>query len=269
MAKHAKVRHRYLKRTHDSKGEEKKDSKLRGVIFFIFLIVFLFSTINLIRWAIYNKKSSDVIEDIIEESFTEPVNQSENEVVSKNPVDFASLEEINSDSVAWIKIAGTSINYPIVQTTDNDYYLHNDIYKKYSTCGWIFMDFKNHEDFIDKNTVIYGHNIKSGLMFADLQKIYRNELGNEVTIEIYTPKEKLNYRVFSCYMKEPDDYAIKSNLVEESDQEKYIKEMLNRTSIVYNIVPDKTDKLLTLSTCDSTGKNRILVHSVYVGGEKF
>ena len=131
------------------------------------------------------------------------------------------------------------------------------------------MDYKNHEAFIDKNTVLYGHNIKSGLMFADLQKIYKNELGTDITIEIYTEAEKLEYKVFSSYMEEPEDYATKSNIVDEGAFGKYIKEMLKRSSILYNIVPDKEGKVLTLSTCDSTGKNRILVHAVYTGGENY
>lgn len=249
--------------------KRKKSGIRKSIIFLFFLIIFIFSSVNLIRWAVYNKKSYDLIDNIVEESFSENIEENNDEITNKNPVDFESLENLNSDTVAWIRIKDTSINYPILQTTDNDYYLHKDINKEYSTCGWIFMDFKNSETFIDKNTVLYGHNIKSGLMFADLQKVLKNELGNEVIIEIYTPTEKLNYRVFSTYMQQPDDYSIKSNIVEESDQDKYIKEMLKRTSIIYNIVPDKSDKLLTLSTCDNTGENRILVHSVYVGGEKF
>ena len=104
-------------------------------------------------------------------------------------------------------------------------------------------------------------------MFEPLEKVVNNELGKDITIEIYSETEKLNYKVFSSYIEDPEDYAIKSNIVTEEDQAKYITEMLKRSSIEYNLVPDKSDKLLTLSTCDNTGKKRILVHSVYVGGE--
>lgn len=286
MSRHVKEKNKYSKERAAEKIEKsdenfnekarrkkpqikKKKSYLKLIVFFIFLAIFIFSAINLIRWGIYNKKSANLIEDIIEESFSETDLEDNNEEISKNPVNFDSLKNINSDVVAWIKIDDTSVNYPIVQTTDNEYYLHKDINKNYSTCGWIFMDFKNSENFIDKNTVLYGHNIKSGLMFADLTKILNNKLGDEVTIEIYTPTEKLDYIVFSSYMEEPEDYAIKSNIVDEQAQEKYIKDMLQRSSIKYNVVPDKSDKLLTLSTCDSTGKNRILVHAVNINKEEF
>lgn len=247
--------------------KNKKKTILKIIFFILFLSIFIFSITNLIRWFIYNQKASNLSEEIIETTFNEEI-KNENDI-NENPVDFETLKKQNPDTVAWIKIEGTTINYPIVQSTDNDYYLHKDFNKEYSTCGWIFMDYKNSEKMIDKNTVLYGHNIKSGIMFADLQKILRNQLGNEVIIEIYTPVEKLNYRVFSSYLKEPDDYATKSNIVDDDVQEKYIKEMLKRSDTLYNLVPDKSDRLLTLSTCDSTGENRILIHSVYIGGESY
>lgn len=253
------------KRRRPFEGKNKKRLIIKLILIIILASIFIFSAVNLIRWAVYNTKSSSQIKEIIKEDFTEPESLEE----EKNPVNFESLKQKNEDVVAWIRIKDTSINYPIVQSKDNDYYLHKDIEKKYSTCGWIFMDYKNHEAFIDKNTVLYGHNIKSGLMFADLQKIYKNELGNEVIIEIYTPEEKLEYKVFSSYMEEPEDYATKSNIVDDVTFGKYVKEMLKRSSILYNIVPDKEGKALTLSTCDSTGKNRILIHAVYVGGENY
>ena len=258
-----KSKHVILKSFEEN--SKKKILIIKIVLLVIFASIFVFSAVNLARWAIYNTKSSNQIKEIIKEDFVELEKQEE----GKNPVDLNSLKEKNEDVVAWIRIKDTDINYPIVQAKDNDFYLHKDIEKKYSTAGWIFMDYKNHEAFIDKNTVLYGHNIKSGLMFADLQKIYKNELGTDITIEIYTEAEKLEYKVFSSYMEEPEDYATKSNIVDEGAFGKYIKEMLKRSSILYNIVPDKEGKVLTLSTCDSTGKNRILVHAVYTGGENY
>ena len=251
---------------HLKEKSKDKIKKWKIIAFSIFLIIFLFSFINLLRWFLYNNKTNNLINDMIEIGFS---NNSENTENVKNPINFENLKNVNSDIVGWIKIKNTEINYPIVKTNDNNYYLHRDINKEYNTCGWIFMDYKNSEDFIDKNTVIYGHNIKSGLMFEPLQKIVNNELGTDITIEIYTESEKLNYKVFSSYIREPEDYAIKSNIVTEEEQLKYITEMLKRSSISYELIPDKSDRLLTLSTCDNTGNKRILIHSVYIGGEKY
>lgn len=247
---------------HSKEKSKIKIKKWKIIAFTFFLIIFLFAFINLFRWFMYNKKTANLKEDMIQTAFT-----TETENTEENSINFEELKKVNSDIIAWIKIENTEINYPIVKTTDNEYYLHRDINKKYNTCGWVFMDYKNSVDFIDKNTVIYGHNIKTGLMFEPLEKVVNNELGKDITIEIYSETEKLNYKVFSSYIEDPEDYAIKSNIVTEEDQAKYITEMLKRSSIEYNLVPDKSDKLLTLSTCDNTGKKRILVHSVYVGGE--
>lgn len=249
----------------------------RNILLLVLIFIFSFSFINLFRWIKYNRQASSMAKTLKEDCFSENIeienirndNNSNVNKIFQNPIDFNALKEINEDVIGWIRIENTDIDYPIVQAEDNDYYLHRDINKKYSTCGWIFMDYKNTNSFIDKNTVLYGHNIKSGIMFYDLQKILDNKLGTNITIEIFTPGEKLEYRVYSSYLEEPEDYAIKSNLVEESDVQDYIKEMLDRSSILYNIVPDKTDKLITLSTCDSSGKNRIIIHGVYVNGQTY
>ncbi len=244
-----------------------------GILFLVFLILFIFGVVNLFRWGVYTFKSSSLAKKLVKMGFSQSTilnNENvENEKLKENPIDFDELKEHNEDTVAWITIADTSINYPIVQAENNEYYLHKDFNEKYSTCGWIFMDFRNTPSMVDKNTVIFGHNIKAGIMFADLQKVHANELGEKVVINIYTPTERLDYRVYSSYIREPDNYAIKSNIVDNATQYTYIQTMLERSDTIYNVVPDKTDKLITLSTCDSTGNNRVLVHGVYVGGETY
>lgn len=248
------------------KKRKHKTNLIKSIIFIIFLLTFIFSIVNLARWVIYNKKSENLIEKIIEDNFIEEKKSTES--IIKNPVNFEELKNINEDVVAWIKIAETTVNYPIVQAEDNEYYLQKDLNKKNSTCGWIFMNFKNNSDFSDRNTTIFGHNLKSGLMFKDLLKIYRNELGEDVKIEIYTQEEKMEFAVYSSYMIQPEEYATKV-ITTDKEQEEYITEILNRSSVTYNIVPSKRDKLITLSTCDNSGKNRVLIHGVYVSGERY
>lgn len=272
MAKHEnKHSKENIKGRNISSNLRKKDKPnenriIRIIIFVICLLIFIFSIVNLLRWVIYNKKSANLIQEVIEQNFTEEIPDTQGQVT--NPVNFEELKKTNEDVVAWIRIADTTVNYPIVQSEDNEYYLQRDFNKKYSTCGWIFMNFKNNSNFSDRNTTIFGHNIKSGLMFKDLLKIYRNELGNNVIIEIYTETEKMEFAVYSSYMIEPEEYATQVLTTDEQEEE-YISEILKRSSITYNIVPTKKDKLITLSTCDNSGKNRILIHGVYISGEKY
>ena len=258
----------------ENNGKNNKNNIIRIIIFLVCLSIFLFSTINLARWAYYNIKSKELNNNLSRTAFKQTtlndneVKENNSEDANQNEIiksfDLNSLKKVNEDAVGWIHIEGTNIDYPIVQAKDNDYYLHKDFNKEYSILGSIFMDWKNSDTFIDRNTVIYGHNIKSGMMFADLKNIYNGKLGQEIYIDIYTSTSCLKYKVYSSYMTDPEDYAIKSGIVKADEEQKYINEILKRSTIKYNVVPDKEDKLLTLSTCDSTGNKRILVHASLV-----
>ena len=128
---------------HSKEKSKIKIKKWKIIAFTFFLIIFLFAFINLFRWFMYNKKTANLKEDMIQTAFT-----TETENTEENSINFEELKKVNSDIIAWIKIENTEINYPIVKTTDNEYYLHRDINKKYNTCGWVFMDYKNS---VDKN----------------------------------------------------------------------------------------------------------------------
>ena len=236
------------------------------IVFIVCLVIFIQAISTLSKWFVNNKQSEKLISDLKKDVF---IVDDKDENTNKCPIDFEKLKSQNADTVGWIQIDDTNIDYPIVRADNNNYYLEKDFNKKWSSCGWIFMDYKNNGEFIDKNTVLFGHNLKSNYMFADLQKIFNGELDSNIIIKVYTPTELLKYRIFSCYMEEPEDYAIKSNLVLESETEKYINEMIKRSKYQYNVVPDKNGRLLTLSTCDKTGQSRILVHCVCISGEKY
>ena len=110
------------------------------------------------------------------------------------------LKKQNSDTVDWIQVDATKINYPVLQYTDNEYYLKHDIYGTYMITGWIFMDYRNDSTNLSKNTIIYGHNTRSGYMFGDLknaldsgwytspnnQIITFNTLNKEMTCRLYS-----------------------------------------------------------------------------------
>ena len=80
----------------------------------------------------------------------------------KNPIDFESLDAVNSDIIGWIRIGALDISYPVAQSEDNDYYLHRTFEKKDNFAGCIFVDFHNSSQFTDPNTIVYGHNMKDG-----------------------------------------------------------------------------------------------------------
>ncbi len=109
-------------------------------------------------------------------------------------VDFESLKQMNSDIVGWIYCPNTLINYPIVQGWDNDYYLTHLIDDSWNENGSIFMDYRNAPDFSDYNTLIYGHNMKTGAMFAELMN-YKTQSFYEEHPYIYILTPEQNYRM--------------------------------------------------------------------------
>ena len=160
--------------------------------------------------------------------------------------------------MAWIKIKDTSINYPVMQTSDNNYYLKNNFYKEYDNCGSIFLDYKS--NLTDKNIVIYGHNIKRGTMFADLENIVSGSLGNDINVELYMPDRKMEFKVFSSYIIDPENYAINTS-IKQNELDEFKKTLESRSSIKFESEYKTANQILTLSTCDRTGKKRVLIHA--------
>lgn len=238
----------------------KKSKKGNTILLIILILIFISSMSVVIYWIKSNYDLAKIEEEVISKVIT--VNeQQDNELKGHSiSVDFDSLEQINSEIKAWIYIKGTDINYPILQTKDNEYYLKRDIYKKYSSCGSIFLDCNSKENFLDDNTIIYGHNLKNQKMFADLGKIYNGDLGNKIEIEIYTKETFKKYEIMTVYMEEPNLEIIKRNFKGEEKQ-RYITNNVNKSKIKFEYIYRDADKLLTLVTCDSTGKNRIIVTS--------
>ena len=240
--------------------EKKKSSVFSFIVLVIAILIFIVSSVIIIKWLYETNKSKEVISKVISDVI--PNNNNENPNSSELTVDFDKLLAINSQVVGWIKIDGTSINFPIVKGNDNSHYLYYDIYNDRSQNGWIFMDYRNNENFEDYNTVIFGHNIKSGIMFSDLKKIYNQSVKSD--IYIYTKDGGVNiYKIYSCYLREPDSNAINVQINKEK-YEAFVNEMKSRSIYNYNVDYNLDSKTLTLSTCDSSGENRIIVHAMKI-----
>ena len=253
MAKHAK---RYAKHTTNAKKSEKrnrKSNKIQNIVLIIFIIIFLVSGFILLKWFLDTKKSDDKYKEL-----TQEVVSVDEEDSNENIIDFDKLKSINSDVVAWIKIDGTTINYPVMKTTDNNYYLKKNFYKEYDVCGSLFLDYRS--NLTDKNIVIYGHNIKRGIMFADLEKVVNGKLGNNIKIELYMPDRKMCFKVFSSYNIDPEDYAINTSIT-ENELDEFKKTLKERSNMEFESEYDNSNQILTLSACDRTGKKRVLVHA--------
>lgn len=159
----------------------------------IFMIILVISSYILIKEFLEYKESNDSNKELIENVIT-----IEEKTEEKASIDWNKLEDINKDIIGWIKIDNTNINYPILKDNDNLKYLKYSFEGKYNKNGSIFT--LNSNPFQDKETIIYGHNMKSGLMFSELSK-YMNEefLKQHSSFYIYTKNEHYKATIFSCY----------------------------------------------------------------------
>lgn len=240
----------------------KKKSKILVTFIQIVLIaVIIFSGIKIIEWIKSNKKNKDIMSEIKENVVINNEMDSNNE---EYKIDFAKLKQKNSDAIAWIKVNGTDIDFPVVKGTDNSYYLTHNFDKEKNKAGWIFADYRNKFDGTDKNIIIYGHNMKNGSMFASLKDVIKEEWYNNENnkyIALITENENCKYQVFSVYQTETEEYYLQTNI---SNFKEFVEKIKGRSKKDFNVDIKETDSILTLSTCADNTKYRVVLHSVKV-----
>lgn len=181
-------------------------------------------------------------------------------------VDFTELLSKNPDTVGWIKINNTKVNYPIVQTDNNSYYLDHAFNKTKNAGGWIYADYRSTFNNFGKNTIIYGHNLNNKTMFGSLSETtkpnwYKNE--NNRYIKISTPTANTVWAIFSIYTTEPEIEYLRTNFEKHSFKD-FINKMKSKSIYDFGIDVTEEDKLLTLSTCTAKGTKRLVVQAKMV-----
>lgn len=181
---------------------------------------------------------------------------------------FTKLKNINRDTVGWLTVNNTKIDYPVVQGKNNEYYLKHNFYNDYSVFGWIFMDYRNDSDLNDQNTIIYGHEDSTRhLMFTTLQNTinpswYKDTRNHLIT---YNTLNKINYfQVFSLYVIDvTNDYLI-TNYKNIKNYEEFLNKIKGRSIYDFGVNLDGSDHILTLSTCFKNGSQRVVLHAKLV-----
>ncbi len=216
--------------------------------------------------ALYEQTAEQVVSPretaIAEESGGEIVEQ---EVVYPPiEVDFDELLAVNPDVTGWIYCEDTVINYPVVQGEDNTFYLHHSIDGAYSSSAAIFVDSYNQRDFQDANTIIYGHHMKNGSMFAGLEDWSDQSYYEEHPVMwLLTPAQNYRIVLFSGYhtAADSDAYRIYDRTGEALDT--YIQERLELSDFQADIALSGEDKIVTLSTCAYVFTNaRYVLHGI-------
>ena len=240
---------------------KKKNKILITLIQIVLIAVIIFSGIKIIEWIKSNKKNKDIMSEIKENVVINNEMDSNNE---EYKIDFAKLKQKNSDAIAWIKVNGTDIDFPVVKGTDNSYYLTHNFDKEKNKAGWIFADYRNKFDGTDKNIIIYGHNMKNGSMFASLKDVIKEEWYNNENnkyIALITENENCKYQVFSVYQIETEEYYLQTNI---SNFKEFVEKIKGRSKKDFNVDIKETDSILTLSTCADNTKYRVVLHAAKV-----
>ena len=269
---------------------EKKSSKTLWVIILIIsIIIFLVCGGFLVKYFFFDTASTiervpsttaQETEDKTEvetQPPTEPETQRFSETTASLPendsVNFKELMDINPDIYAWIYIPNTNVDYPVAQSgNDNDdsFYLSHNVYKNYQFSGTIYSEKQNSRDFTDPVTVLYGHNMLNGSMFATLHKFNDKEFFDENnTMFIFTKDKILTYLIYSAFQYDDRHILNSLDMTDSTNFRLYLDTTLTQRpyycNVRENIELTTNDRILTLSTCMPGGGNvRYLVQGVLV-----
>ncbi len=281
------------------KEVSKKERVIWSFTFAISVVVFAFLCIRVIIWKIDNKMSGEQIKNIYEIANIEEVvsmgmvtDVTDNDIQNNTPApppleetpsqepsywrddywyymsmsmlnaNFNELKAINPDTVGWVQVAGTNINYPYVQGSDNNFYLKHSFNRQPNGSGWVFLDYRNDKEEYGKNNILYAHARLDNTMFGSLRMVvtpswYNNS--NNYVVKTSTPKYNALWQVFSVYTILPESYYIKTKF---SDEEfaTFLNTITARSvhDFKVNLSPD--DKILTLSSCYDN-ERRVVLHA--------
>ena len=266
--------------------EENMKDKILNIIIVILVSICIFCSYKIVLWYQDNQEikneSNKVVSltTITESNNGKKINKPKNKFdpywdfinYSLINVDFKKLLKYNSDTVGWINMKESNINYPIVQTNNNKYYLTHSYNKSYNDAGWVFMDYRNNPSLKDKNTIIYAHSRVDRSMFGTLRnatkKSWFKNKGNHI-IRISTPTENTLWLVFSSYNIKNEVYYLKTSFNSDNEYEIWLNKMQKRSFFNYQTSVDKNDNILTLSSCyNSSGSIKTVIHAKLIKSEK-
>lgn len=207
-----------------------------------------------------------IVEELPEETSTEQVQSTYvNPYYHNYSQVFSELKKINPDTVGWIKVNNTKVNYPVVKTTNNEYYLNHSFDKSINSFGWIYADYRSNFDTLNQNTILYGHHVlNTDLLFSTLTKTidptwYNNS--SNLTITFNTEEGNMKWQIFSIYLiPVTNDYLI-TNFNSEESFLNFVKKLKDRSIKDFGIEIKGNDKILTLSTCYKDSSHRVVIHA--------
>lgn len=253
----------------------------KKIYLFIAILILLnlltISIIKIVKWMNDNDSINNQVDNINKNVEIKEINDDENtELVGTDnlnspywkyikmnlfDVDFNELKSQNDEVRGWIKVNGTNVNYPYVQTSDNEYYLTHSFDKNVNEAGWLFMDYRNDSTDFDSNTIIYGHSRLDTTMFGSLSRMLKNtwyDNAENHVIRLSTEYENTLWQIFSVYkINNTTDY-LTTYFINDVEHQKFINMIKNRSIFNFDASITTSDKILTLSTCYSDTEKTVI-----------
>lgn len=256
-------------------------------LFFAFFVGFAFSIYNVIKWKIDNNNINKQVNNIYDKVKVNEINDNyktkiigDKTILKSNPywdfikiklidVNLSELKLINNSTVGWIKVNGTNINYPFVQNSNNKYYLTHSFDKSYNQAGWVFLDYRNNINNLEKNTIIYAHGRLDKTMFGSLKNILTSgwlDTSNNYVIKLSTESENTLWQVFSVYHIPTTSDYLQTEFSSDESFNTFTKMLIDRSAYNFNTSVSSTDKIITLSTCYNN-TDKVVLHAKLIKQE--
>ena len=254
-----------------------------NIIFILSSILLIYSLVNIINWVKDSYQTNKIKNSLV---VSKQNDNKENDVLFNAPknlddpywdylnedflsIDFQDLQKQNNDVVGWINLAGTEIDYPIVQAKDNSYYLTHSFDKSENKAGWIFLDYRNNFNSLSFNTIIYGHRRKDNSMFTSLKNLLQDDFykNYKPLIKVATPKVNYIWQIFSVYTIKKESYYITTDFARLKLYQEFLRTITKRSIKDFKTNINTEDRLLTLSSCYNSHDERIVVHAKLIKKE--
>lgn len=234
---------------------------MRRLIQLVLICIFLYSGYKWVQIKVLNYKEKQ-----LNEKMEQKVSIPKGNKKDKIKIDFDALKEINDDIFGWIYLEDTDISYPVVQGKDNEFYLNHTADKQYNYVGSVFLDYRNKKDFSDYNSFIYGHNVKHGTIFAELENyLDKDFFDSHPYIYFFTPEKNYRLEVFSMYSTDKYSDSYQFEIGNDEEYALYLQKIKDRSTYQNDVKVTTEDRIITLSTCSYETKyeartGRYLVH---------
>lgn len=242
---------------------------MKKIMYFL-LIILLIVSIAISSYFIYKQLKEENEQESIFNNLSEIIqddteNRLKDNLKSNNYIKIQELYKENNDLIGWINIEDTNIDYPVMQTKNNEeYYLRKNFYKKYSSYGTPFLASSCNID-TSENLIVYGHHMQNSKMFGELENYKKEDFyKSHKYINFYTLEADIKYEIFAVfrttlYKNNTFKYYQNIELDNEEDYTRFINKCYELSYYDTGIKPNFKEKLITLSTCDYTTKNSRLV----------